>query len=1477
MANIIEIVIKQTGQGKSISGTIKELGGLDSATSNSIGSLGKFGSALSGLKGAGDAAISALLGVGKALAGVGAIAATALVGFGVSGVKAAMDVDHQLAQIAATLGTTKEAAMPLKQLMTDLALDPKLTVNATQAGQAIEVLAANGLELQDILEGGAKGAVQLANATGSDFATAATIATDAMQQFGFEANQLETVADGIAGVLVKSKFSADDYALALSNAGGIAGSLGVEMTDFNTVLAATSSMFSSGSDAGTSFKTLLTRLANPTDEAAAAMQQYGLNIFDAEGKMKPFAEIAGQLNKVFNESFTVTSQVGGATKEMTKAAEQAGAKIGDLTRDLDLNKRTLKDMQDEYNLQLSYYDAASPKMKDYARSIEKMTNKITDQEEKLAGYQSAISAVDGAQARTITSTQKLTEAQKAELATILGGTDAMRTILGLAGMTEEQFNTLSAEVNKSGLASQAAATRVDSLTGAWEIFKGIIEAVQIQVGDKFLPIIRRVTEAVSVWASENSGQVVDFFGTIADGADSVITSISKIIGAFQRFGIRGAGVSILGQLGMDPKMIGEIKTTISNIISAVTSGFDEIKKAYNIFGAQGAAFTLLKVLGVSPETLIFLDKNLTSIIDTLTEKFNTIKAAFDKFGARGAAFSILGMLGLDSDTMVTLNNAINTVIEAVSSISFDEIIGAFTGVGAVLAGGALAGLVVGVGAAIAGLLTPINLLIAGAALLGMAWAGNWFGIQEVAAQVLANLTTTFETISAVVMSVVNTLMTTAWPQLQQAFANINEALANLGLSWGDIFNALLTSTGIVIGGIVTIIGGLINAVASGIATATEIFASLTSGINQVLTGVIETFVGFGVLIQGILTGNLAQIGQGIMLLAQSMITIISGLAETALAVVSAPFALLLSNITGFVSGAIAMFQGLYDAVVGHSIIPDLVNDVVAWFKKIPQMVVSALGDLGTKVIKPFREMAVTIKEEVGEGFSNFIDDTIPAFVTGFELVIEGVKNFISSIREAGTELADMVIPDFLQRHSPPPLATSFNEIAGGADSAAKAIAGMQKSLLTDRGNALDFVDRLDMGGIAKSHLAGGGEWRQLRNMLKGNIVASMQGLADGTVDILGQITQVATQFNFPPSMAAEFAKTEGLIDHLTGSFATFKKEIAVENLGNMVQMAGQFSSLGDAFSGMLTGQMGSAGEAVKKLTEGTAKLTENNTKLTGELDNQQKQLSIYQQELAGLNAEEEKDALAIEKKVLQIEKLTEAMDKNRATIAANKQELENNKQAWAELATTGDAGLLESLKAFMAGNDQTFRMFKAFEDGTTSEFFWDRNRAQEELNRLLEEQKKREEMITKQKEAQQKLSFLQSQLDLLKLGQGLGGNIFQGITFGLNASVEDLLAATNAVTEAMINQIDQDLQIASPSKVMFNKFKNQVGGAMVSGLAAVKPMLERVAGPMLDPLTGGGASNSKTTNNYFNQTVNTRADSSSVIGDFRTMQLMAGA
>ena len=50
-----------------------------------------------------------------------------------------------------------------------------------------------------------------------------------------------------------------------------------------------------GSDAGTSLKTMLQRLAAPTDQAAEAIAAYGLNIRDSNGKMKDISGIADEL------------------------------------------------------------------------------------------------------------------------------------------------------------------------------------------------------------------------------------------------------------------------------------------------------------------------------------------------------------------------------------------------------------------------------------------------------------------------------------------------------------------------------------------------------------------------------------------------------------------------------------------------------------------------------------------------------------------------------------------------------------------------------------------------------------------------------------------------------------------------------------------------------------------------------------------------------------------------------------------------------------------------------------------------------------------------------------------------------------------------------------------------------------------------------------------------------------------------------
>ncbi|MBU2960488.1 phage tail tape measure protein [Citreicella sp. C3M06] len=167
--------------------------------------------------------------------------------------------------------------------------------SAMQAAEAIEVLAKNGVSVSAILGGALDSSVMLASALGSEVAPAADLVTDVMQQFGLTADRLPDIVDRLAGAAFTSKFGFDDLRLAIAQAGGVAGSTGVEIEDFLTTLSATAASFASGSDAGTSFKTFLQRLVPESAKAAGVMKRLGLEFFDANGNMKDMASIAQEL------------------------------------------------------------------------------------------------------------------------------------------------------------------------------------------------------------------------------------------------------------------------------------------------------------------------------------------------------------------------------------------------------------------------------------------------------------------------------------------------------------------------------------------------------------------------------------------------------------------------------------------------------------------------------------------------------------------------------------------------------------------------------------------------------------------------------------------------------------------------------------------------------------------------------------------------------------------------------------------------------------------------------------------------------------------------------------------------------------------------------------------------------------------------------------------------------------------------------
>lgn len=227
---------------------------------------------------------------GKAMS----LAVTApITGFGALIIKTAGDFEASMNRVDAALGASSAEIAQLRDMAKELGATTQFS--ASQAADAIEMLAKNGLNASQILGGALEASLLLSAASGGDLSASADLATDVMLNFGKTADDLGGVVDGVTGVMLASKFGFDDYRLALAQAGGVAGGLGVTLEDFNATIAATSARFASGSDAGTSFKTFLQRLVPSSLAAEGHIKNLGLEFFDAQGNMRSMAEIAETL------------------------------------------------------------------------------------------------------------------------------------------------------------------------------------------------------------------------------------------------------------------------------------------------------------------------------------------------------------------------------------------------------------------------------------------------------------------------------------------------------------------------------------------------------------------------------------------------------------------------------------------------------------------------------------------------------------------------------------------------------------------------------------------------------------------------------------------------------------------------------------------------------------------------------------------------------------------------------------------------------------------------------------------------------------------------------------------------------------------------------------------------------------------------------------------------------------------------------
>lgn len=238
-------------------------------------------------------AMTALGGAAKTGAAVGLVA----VGYAlVKSVQSASTFEKKMSELQAV---TKASAGTMKT-MSEAALDlgAKTGVGATEAAGALTELAKGGLDANTSIAA-LSGTIALAQSGDMQLADAANTVVKSLSLFALKGADAGHVADGLASAANATSMDVKDFAQALAQGGSAAAAAGFSFDDTINVMAAMANKFQSGSDMGTSLKTTLTQMANPSKKAADEMKRLSISLFDTHGKMKPVADIVTMLTARF--------------------------------------------------------------------------------------------------------------------------------------------------------------------------------------------------------------------------------------------------------------------------------------------------------------------------------------------------------------------------------------------------------------------------------------------------------------------------------------------------------------------------------------------------------------------------------------------------------------------------------------------------------------------------------------------------------------------------------------------------------------------------------------------------------------------------------------------------------------------------------------------------------------------------------------------------------------------------------------------------------------------------------------------------------------------------------------------------------------------------------------------------------------------------------------------------------------------------
>lgn len=258
--------------------------------------------------------------------------AAGIAGVGAVGVKTFMDFDQVMTGAGVKAGATAEEMQKMKDAAASMGA--KFPTTAREVAEGMDRLAAGGFDAEQTI-GAMPGIIEAAIASGEDMATTSDVVTSALATWNLQNGDIATSTQRVADIIQTannaSKLGMQDFGTAMQYVGGTAASMGVSLEDVSSAMAILANNGIEASTIGTSLRTTMLNLINPTGQAQDAFTALGLSVADFTDENGNFIGIQKSVDRLRTSMEGLTPVEKSAFAQMI-AGKEAAAGLSDLLK-----------------------------------------------------------------------------------------------------------------------------------------------------------------------------------------------------------------------------------------------------------------------------------------------------------------------------------------------------------------------------------------------------------------------------------------------------------------------------------------------------------------------------------------------------------------------------------------------------------------------------------------------------------------------------------------------------------------------------------------------------------------------------------------------------------------------------------------------------------------------------------------------------------------------------------------------------------------------------------------------------------------------------------------------------------------------------------------------------------------------------------------------------------------------------------------